>query len=70
MPLTTLRPFPHLLDQFHILLRNLRSHPQELRERVDCMPLGSGALSGHSFGLDRIALAQDLNFSNGPTTNR
>ena len=27
------------------------------------MPLGSGALAGHPFGLDRVALAEDLGFS-------
>jgi len=31
-------------------------------------PLGSGALAGHPFGLDRVALAADLGF-NGPTPN-
>ena len=35
----------------------------DLRKRVDCMPLGSGALAGHPLGIDREALAKDLGFS-------
>lgn len=38
-------------------------------KRLDFMPLGSGALAGHAFGLDRAALARDLGFSGGPTPN-
>ncbi|EDQ86075.1 uncharacterized protein MONBRDRAFT_11183 [Monosiga brevicollis MX1] len=34
----------------------------DLRKRVNVMPLGSGALAGHPFGIDRQALAQDLGF--------
>jgi argininosuccinate lyase len=37
--------------------------------RADAMPLGSGALAGHAFGLDRAALARDLGFTSGPTPN-
>ena len=37
--------------------------------RMDYMPLGSGALAGHAFGLDRVALAGALGFSRGPTPN-
>lgn len=33
------------------------------------LPLGSGALAGHPFNIDRHALAEDLGFVNGPTTN-
>ena len=39
------------------------SRIQDLYKRVDVMPLGSGALAGHPFGLDRVALAKDLGFS-------
>lgn len=42
---------------------------RELRARVDVSPLGSGALAGHPFGLDRAALAEDLGFSGGATLN-
>jgi argininosuccinate lyase len=34
----------------------------ELAVRVDVMPLGSGALAGNPFGIDRVALATDLGF--------
>jgi argininosuccinate lyase len=34
----------------------------ELARRVDVMPLGSGALAGHPYGLDRESLRADLNF--------
>lgn len=32
------------------------------------MPLGSGAIAGHTFGIDRVALAADLGFT-APTNN-
>ncbi|XP_041349400.1 argininosuccinate lyase-like isoform X2 [Gigantopelta aegis] len=32
----------------------------EIRERASCLPLGSGALAGNPFGVDRIALAKEL----------
>lgn len=35
----------------------------ELAERVDVMPLGSGALAGNPFGIDRATLAVDLGFA-------
>ena len=41
----------------------------QLAERADMMPLGSGALAGHPFGLDRAALADALGFAGGPTPN-
>ena len=31
-------------------------------EGASVLPLGSGAVSGHAFGLDRAALAKDLGF--------
>jgi argininosuccinate lyase len=35
----------------------------ELAKRVDVMPLGSGALAGHPYGLDRESLRADLDFA-------
>ncbi len=35
---------------------------QDCLKRTLVLPLGSGAVTGHSFGLDRVALAQDLGF--------
>jgi len=37
--------------------------------RLDVMPLGSGALAGHAFGLDRPALAAALGFPGGASPN-
>ena len=34
----------------------------DCRRRTNVMPLGSGALAGHPFGIDRDALAKDLQF--------
>ena len=41
----------------------------EIRRRVNVMPLGSGAIAGHPFGIDRGALAAELGFE-GVTSNR
>ncbi|OQS02396.1 argininosuccinate lyase [Thraustotheca clavata] len=35
----------------------------DLTKRVDVLPLGSGALAGHSFGIDRQLLAKELGFA-------
>lgn len=40
----------------------------DLVSRVNMLPLGSGALAGHPFGIDRQALAADLGFA-GVTPN-
>jgi argininosuccinate lyase len=37
--------------------------------RVDVMPLGSAALAGTAYPIDRHALAQDLGFAGGPSQN-
>ena len=39
------------------------SRLEDLLDRMDVMPLGSGALAGHPFGIDRDALAKDLGFA-------
>jgi argininosuccinate lyase len=39
-----------------------RERVQQTRHRVNVMPLGSGALAGSAFALDREAIAQDLGF--------
>ncbi|KAF3429458.1 hypothetical protein E2986_03845 [Frieseomelitta varia] len=36
---------------------------QELRRRVNVLPLGSGAIAGNPFQIDRRSLASELNFS-------
>lgn len=41
----------------------------DLLPRVATLPLGSGALAGNPFGVDRRALAEDLGFVGGVTLN-
>ena len=41
----------------------------EVLARVNVLPLGSGALAGHAFRVDRRWLAAELGFSSGPTAN-
>jgi len=38
-------------------------------ERTDRCPLGSGALAGNAFGIDRTFLAEELGFAGGVTSN-
>lgn len=44
-------------------LKNDYSRLVQIRERVDVMPLGSGALAGNPFDIDRSKLAEELEFS-------
>jgi argininosuccinate lyase len=54
--------FSHwLLSHFWSLQRD-RERLQDLRDRVAVCPLGSGALAGTAFAIDRAALAQSLGF--------
>jgi len=41
---------------------------RDARRRVNVCPLGSGALAGTAYAIDRVALAKDLGFD-GPTAN-
>lgn len=34
----------------------------QLRGRVEVLPLGSGAIAGHPFGIDRHQIAKELGF--------
>eukprot|EP00041_Stephanoeca_diplocostata_P030109 m.901933 g.901933 ORF g.901933 m.901933 type:complete len:503 (-) comp23689_c3_seq9:1060-2568(-) len=56
-----------LLSHTFPLLRDLQ-RLDEMVERCAEMPLGSGALAGHPFGIDREALAAELGFLR-PTPN-
>ncbi|HYJ85594.1 MAG TPA: argininosuccinate lyase [Pyrinomonadaceae bacterium] len=49
------------LAYFEMLARD-RQRLTEIRKRVNIMPLGSGALAGASFGIDRNAVAEELGF--------
>jgi argininosuccinate lyase len=55
--------WPHyLLAYFEMFARDAERLAQTL-ERIDVMPLGSGALAGSGFPFDRLAIAEDLNFA-------
>ncbi len=55
--------WPHyLLAYFEMLARDWE-RLGEARRRADVMPLGSGALAGSGFPLDREAMARDLGFA-------
>lgn len=41
----------------------------DLDKRVRVMPLGSGALAGNAFGIDRYAMAKELGFTTGISPN-
>ncbi len=57
----------YLLAYFEMFARD-HERLQQARRRVNRMPLGSGALAGNSFSIDREALARDLGFD-GVTAN-
>ena len=52
----------HLLAYFWMLKRD-RERLKDGRRRIAVLPLGSGALAGHSLGIDREFLARELGFS-------
>jgi len=54
--------FSHWLMSHTVPLVRDMERLKELRKRVNVCPLGSGALAGHPFGIDRGLLAKDLGF--------
>ncbi len=52
----------HLMAYFEMFMRD-RERLADAFRRIDVMPLGSGALAGSSFHLDREQVAKDLGFS-------
>lgn len=50
------------LSYFWVLERD-KERLADLARRTDVLPLGSGALAGNAFGIDRMALAKDLGFT-------
>ncbi|MDP2935448.1 MAG: argininosuccinate lyase, partial [Dehalococcoidia bacterium] len=52
----------HLLAYFHMLQRD-KERFLDCRRRTDVMPLGSGALAGVPYPIDRESLARELGFS-------
>src|SRR5581483_24643 len=58
----------HHLLAYHEMLERDRGRLLDGLKRLDQMPLGAGALSGNTFGIDREAVARALRFS-GVTAN-
>jgi len=52
----------HLMAYFEMFMRD-RERLADAFRRVDVLPLGSGALAGSSFKIDRDAVAKDLGFA-------
>ena len=55
--------FSHWLMSFFWKLQRDRERLAGVARRTSVLPLGSGALAGHPFGIDRRALAADLGFA-------
>jgi argininosuccinate lyase len=56
-------PWTHYLLAYFEMFARDHERLTEARARVDVMPLGSGALAGSAFGLDREEIARDLGFA-------
>jgi argininosuccinate lyase len=54
--------FSHWLLSFFWMLQRDGERLRQLKGRVSILPLGSGALAGHSLGIDREFLAEELSF--------
>ncbi len=52
----------HWLLSFFWMLQRDRSRLKDLHKRLAIMPLGSGAIAGTAFPIDRTALAEELGF--------
>jgi len=55
-------PWAHYILAYFEMFARDRERLQEARRRVNVMPLGSGALAGSGFPIDRDAVARDLEF--------
>ena len=55
--------FSHWLLSYAWMFQRDKERLDDLTQRVDVMPLGSGALSGNPFKIDRVFLAQALGFA-------
>jgi argininosuccinate lyase len=55
--------FSHYLLAYCEMLQRDNDRLEECFRRTDCMPLGSGALAGNGFPIDREALRKELGFS-------
>jgi argininosuccinate lyase len=61
-------PWAHYILAYFEMFARDRERFQEARQRVNAMPLGSGALAGSGFRVDREGIARDLDFD-GITRN-
>lgn len=55
--------FSHWLLSHAAALQRDCQRLTDVRQRVNVLPLGSGALAGHAFGIDRALLAKKLGFA-------
>ncbi|RHZ39072.1 hypothetical protein DYB26_008551 [Aphanomyces astaci] len=55
--------FAHWVMSHVAALQRDAERLEDLVKRVDVLPLGSGALAGNSFGIDRALIAKELNFA-------
>lgn len=55
--------FSHWLLSYGFMLQNDYLRFQDLLKRVDCLPLGSGAIAGNPLGVDRHDIAKNLSFA-------
>lgn len=60
--------FSHWSLAYEAMLARDAARLRDARTRVNICPLGSGALAGTAYAIDRLALARDLGFD-APTTN-
>ena len=58
----------HHLGAYYEMFRRDRSRLKDIRDRMNYCPLGSGALAGTTYPLDRVYTAEILGFD-GPTLN-
>lgn len=56
--------FSHWLLSYGFFLKSDLTRFRDLLKRVDCLPLGSGAIAGNPFAIDRPRLAKRLGFGN------
>lgn len=56
-------PWAHYILAYFEMFARDRERLQEARARVDVMPLGSGALAGSGYPVDRAGVARDLGFA-------
>ena len=59
----------HHMGAYFEMFRRDRSRLADIRIRMNTCPLGSGALAGSTYPLDRDCTAELLGFANGPTLN-